>query len=73
MPNPSPEVGPKPKWRSDGLPQFEVDRIVVFRRSQPESANMDGRGAALCGEGDFEDDDSSLTSEIFDGLPTGDA
>jgi hypothetical protein len=42
MPKPSPEVGPNPNWRSEGLPQFEVERMVVFSLSQPESAKRAG-------------------------------
>ena len=42
IPNPSPDVGPKPKCRRHGLPQFEVDRIVLLILSQPGSLKMAG-------------------------------
>ena len=45
MPKPSPDVGPKPKWRREGLPQLEVLRMVLLILSQPASAKMAGRAA----------------------------
>src|SRR5436190_23491736 len=42
MPNPSPEVGPNPKCRSDGFPQFDVERTVLLILSQPGSMKRAG-------------------------------
>src|SRR5690242_3199909 len=42
MPNPSADVGPKPNWRRDGLPQLDVERIVLLILSQPPSAKRAG-------------------------------
>merc|ERR1712032_711620 len=44
IPKPSPDVGPKPNCRSEGLPQFDVDRTVVLILSQPASAREAHRG-----------------------------
>jgi hypothetical protein len=44
IPKPSAHVGPNPKWRRHGLPQFEVDRTVVLILSQPGSLKMAGVG-----------------------------
>src|SRR5262245_32411741 len=42
IPKPSPEVGPNPNCRSEGLPQLDVDRIVVLSLSHPASAKSAG-------------------------------
>jgi hypothetical protein len=46
MPNPSADVGPNPKWRKHGLPQFEVERTVLLILSQPGSLKIAGVGGA---------------------------
>lgn len=42
MPNPSCATGPKPNNLNAGLPQLDVERILLFNKDQPESVNIVG-------------------------------
>ena len=42
MPNPSWTTGPKPKMRSDGLPQFDVESTTWFSVLYPWSLKNSG-------------------------------
>jgi hypothetical protein len=59
IPYPSAVTGPNPNNRKAGLPQFEVDKIDVFRRLQPGSVKMDGKGSLSHGEGTGSSGDGS--------------
>lgn len=54
MPKPSPLVGPKPKWRREGLPQLEVEMMVLFILSQPGSEKMLGSRCGMPRGGELE-------------------
>jgi hypothetical protein len=43
MQYPSAATDPNPNRRNAGVPQFEVDKIEVLRKSQPRLAKIDGR------------------------------
>jgi hypothetical protein len=73
MPKPSADVGPKPNWRSEGLPQLEVDRIVELILSQPLSAKSDGMECCTGAGGELEIDPFSDKTELRLGEATPDA
>ena len=47
IPKPSEATGPNPNRRRAGLPQLEVDKMLVLIRCQPGSVNKLGRAGAL--------------------------
>lgn len=60
IPNPSAATGPNPNNLSAGLPQLEVERILVLSNPQPGSLKISGR-ESFADEDDEEDvDDVSL-------------
>ncbi len=63
MPNPSPELGPKPNWRRAGLPQLDVLRMVLFIFSHPESEKMAGICCVPAGLGAGEGETFSSSAE----------
>src|SRR6266404_1222927 len=70
MPNPSPEVGPNPNCRRDGLPQLEVERVVVLSLSQPASAKRAGIECCTgCAGGEPKRESFSEMTELRPGEP----
>jgi hypothetical protein len=72
MPNPSCATGPKPNNLNAGLPQFDVERMLVFNTDHPGSVNIAGsvrladggdRGGEMKIGPDSSEDDSERAKE----------
>ena len=70
MPNPSCATGPKPNNLNAGLPQLDVERMLVFNTVHPGSTNIEG-SVCLLGGGDRRELDSSEDegSEFISWIP----